>query len=312
MYSNIYTNAHPGLILFILDKSIAMDDIYGESSCIEAATRVINTLINDLIMDNYDSIMRGGGKMVYLAIIEHGGCDNEENINVLCNGWLRDYEFKREEIVEKKCSDEEERIIEFNLFRWAEPHAKGEGNVAGAFEMACEYLEGWSQRGGDNLNWSPVPLVINLISGQNTGLLLDDNYRMERITKRIKSMVFPDGNPLVFNMVINTSNKMTVFPDQCPEDTVEACLYNLSSIIPKTLSNFYNHGYAEAGRFNYEGLRNGMDLLWTKKKLTGKERLYVSNLSVADLIAFGRSLLDFFNMEWCGMCVGEPNPLLFD
>ena len=63
------------------------------------------------------------------------------------------------------------------------------------------------------------------------------------------------------------------------------------------MKNLYNRGYT-----NFS----------PHKELVGTERLFVSNISEDNIMSFCRSIFDLFYFEWCGMCVGNPNPLLLD
>lgn len=109
-------------------------------------------------------------------------------------------------------------------------------------------------------------------------------------------MVFPDGAPLICNIMLNKEYSPKLLPSQGSTTVEEALFFNASSNLPKALTNYYNKGYAV----------EFIDTACLKRN----ERLFISNLFIDKLEAFGTSLVNFYTHEWGGMCEGQPNNLL--
>lgn len=300
MYTNHYSRNHPGLVVMLIDQSIAMGDEYGTTICSTFVSKTINSLISELIKRNrngYDIVNRA-----YIVLIGHGG---NENVNILKSGWLSDYELNpiKRENVAMKYSDCSGGIIEIDCSQpiWVLPSAEGIGNLSDALGIIYQLIDDWRccRKEKEDVNLSPVPLVINFHSGDMCGISMGTKISNEvlYIVEKIKHIEFPDGEPLVCNIVINANMATRVFPMHCPTDEIESFLYNASSIIPNSMKNLYNRGYTNFSI--YDGL-------------VGAERLFVSNISAENMMPFCRSIFDLFYFEWCGMCAGEQNPLLID
>lgn len=264
MYTNIYTCNHPGLIIILLDKSIAMNNRYRKSTSFDVALKVIDNLYWKLFNHN------GMRKEVYMVLLEYEGANSIK----MQKGWIEE------------------------LFLKIEPLLDNISNLPKALKKVEEIIMSWKNTWQDksHFEWLPVPMVINFHSGDWSGMSCSNDAieQTNLVINKINQIDFPDGKPLMCNIVVNSTYSSDFFPNLCPEDKIGACLYNASSIIPKSMKNLYNSNTC----------------LPLKNKLIGNERLFASNLDVDDLCDFCNSLFDLFNFEWCGMCVGVPNPLL--
>ena len=265
MYTNIFDSIHPGLVIILLDKSIAMNNKYQMSTSLEIASKVIDSIYLRLINHN------GTRHEVFLFLIEYG----EANSIKIQKGWITDFSLKLEPLADNTSSYLDAlRKVEEIIISW-----KNAWQVESHFDMF------------------PVPMVINFHSGDWSGMSCSNNAieQTNLVINKINQIDFPDGKPLICNIVVNSTYSSDFFPNLCPEDKIGACIYKASSVIPLSMKNLYNDYYTHFP---------------LKKKLIGNERLYASNLEVDDMCNFCNSLFDLFTFEWCGMCVGAPNPLL--
>lgn len=287
---------YPGLVIFIIDQSELMNNQYRTSTCIETASVLVNSFISDLILRCTcgEQIKR----WTYIVAIGHEEDFNSE-VNILLSGWIDDIANQGYESMKTDSSQMEQVSNKYPEFVTLQTNGIHNSQLT-ALEHACRLLKEWK---GDalmnrNIAHMPVPLLINISSGTlcNTEIFDNLSNKVIEMKDRIDRIVMPDGSPLICNIVLDKESTPSMFPHQCPSQEKEAYLFNLSSTIPKTLINYYNWGDAD-------------DLIHAAC-LKGKERLFLSNMSVDKIKAFGSSLIGFYTHEWCGMCVGQPNNLL--
>lgn len=288
---------NPGLIIFIIDESEIMNNQYGISTSIEMASEFVNSFISDLISRCYCGmqIMR----WAYILVVGHEN-DRQNEKGILLSGWIDD--IASQEVYESVCTDslhEEKHTKCYPKFVKLRTNGMCSSQL-NALELTYQWIKEWKDDALMNRNIArmPVPLIINISSGKFycNDIYEDFHNKLLEIRNRIDSVVFPDGSPLVCNIVLDKECTPSMFPYRCPNRDEEANLFTLSTTIPKTLTNYYNWGYAD-------------DLINTAC-LRGNERLFLSNMSVDKLRAFGSSIIGFYTHEWCGMCVGQPNNLL--
>ncbi len=281
MYTNRYSRKYPGLVVIVLDQSFAMREEYKGVSCITCATKVINTIIGELCLRNCDGV--DIGNRVFVQIFEHGV--NEE-VEESKSGWLSEY-FEslpiRWEKEVKKYFYEINEYAEREILRpiWIEPHADGIGNLPRVLDDVAEVVKAWKTDWQEKncLDLMPVPLVINFHSGESTGMSYDPNESISQTLvsiDKIKEIDFPDGKPLISNVVVNPKCDSKVFPNECPSSEIETCLYHASSILPCSMRRILRYP------LNSELKEGG--------------RLFASNLSVEEMTNFCKSLFDLFYM----------------
>lgn len=291
MYSKNFLAFGPGLVIFIIDQSEFMNVKCGTESNIETAAAFINSFIADLKPKWIGALYR---KIAYIVVIEHGGNEEEDGARIVLSGWIGDF---IEQAYNNSFENETQELLANQqlIYKWVMPHANGCSNLVDALELACTLLNDW--------NYDFAPLLINISNGKSFGGLANDDYisQLTDIKDRIEKIAISDGSPLICNIVLNEDSDSTFFSSRCHIRKKDSCLYNLSSFIPKTLTNFYN--WRCYGTEELERLRH-------IPTLQGTERLFFKNPSLNVLKALGSSFIAFYTHEWCGMYVGHPNDLL--
>lgn len=282
MYTNRFTRANPGLLIYLVDQSGSMTDEWSDGlSLAEQTALVINRCIEETICRFFD-INYEVKEVVNVVIIGYGGIKNSDSAYVITKGTIKELANSPKEVkkVKRKISDGRGGFLEVDVEMpiWIEPTAVWGTPMASAFELAYNIVDGWVTKkqnrevskdanvGHPSLD--PVPIIINVTDGMPT----DDIERVKEWANKIKAISCPDGNPLIFNVHLSPgSGAEVMFPKQRPNgDVYTELMYELSSELPEVLA--------------WNGKHYGFDV-------EGNEKTFISNCkSVEKLIqifAFG-------------------------
>lgn len=221
-YSKQWSSATPGFLIFLVDQSWSMEDVWENSkSKAEQTALAINRVISEIISAN-----AAGTKVknrVSIAIIGYG---DDSKANLIKKGTLSEYANSplRQETFTKK--DKEGNNINEFIPIFIEPVANGMTPMGEAFQIAKAELENWISDFPDN----PAPVLINISDGAPT-----DRDLALNVGKEIVSLPGNDGSPLFFNVHIGDDGKKISFPVSKSElggDSMAEFLFEISSLVP--------------------------------------------------------------------------------
>ena len=235
--SKQWSSATPGYIIFLVDQSGSMSELYqGGKTKAEYTALVINRTINDLIFQN-----AAGEKVkdrVFISLIGYGG-KGGNSVEDIRSDYLSNYadEPLRIEKVKKKVPDGAGGLVEIDeeMPIFLEPLANGLTPMGDALEFAKQLIEGWIQRKPDN----PAPIIINVsdgmpYNGSSTNPLEEMNKAVASANS-IMNVATKDGNPLIFNAHIGdgiNEKKCAENESELAGDEEAQFLFKISSKIP--------------------------------------------------------------------------------
>ena len=197
------------------------------------ASLAVNKVIDNIIQKNFDG--DAPKNRCFISVIGYN-----HNVRELCSGWLKDLDEKplRYETLKKKTPDGTGGICEIEIKQpvWVEPIDKdGATNMLGAFSLAKDLVEKWIN---DNPDW-PAPVIINISDGVPYYDGKDYHDCMEEtivLAKEIMGMTNSDGNVLIFNAQIDSSNGSVVCPNDRSKFSQEGAqfLFDITSEIPES------------------------------------------------------------------------------
>lgn len=268
-YTQQWSTETPGYIIFLVDQSGTMIINYNEDmNRAEYTAMVINKTINNIIYANSE-----GDKIkdrVYLSLLGYGGLPNDE-ISVLKSGYLSDFANNPLRIEKKESQYTNRRGITSTIIEETaihiEPVALHSTPMGEAFAKAKELIIDWIDKHPN----TPAPVIINITDGypkeENTN---DEPIKTHDYTKEIKEIKSKDGNPLIFNIHIESSNQLKGFEEKLHTgNNYEKLMFETSSVLP----NSYIQSAAKFG-------------LTTKFKITEKSKAYIANANPEILVNF--------------------------
>jgi hypothetical protein len=228
-----WSSATPGLLIILLDQSGSMLSDYEGTTRTAFASLAVNKVIDNIIQKNLDG--DAPKNRCFISVIGYN-----HNVRELCSGWLKDLDEKplRYETLKKKTPDGTGGICEIEIKQpvWVEPIDKdGATNMLGAFSLAKDLVEKWIN---DNPDW-PAPVIINISDGVPYYDGKDYHDCMEEtivLAKEIMGMTNSDGNVLIFNAQIDSSNGSVVCPNDRSKFSQEGAqfLFDITSEIPES------------------------------------------------------------------------------
>ena len=228
-----WSSATPGLLIILLDQSGSMLSDYEGTTRTAFASLAVNKVIDNIIQKNFDG--DAPKNRCFISVIGYN-----HNVRELCSGWLKDLDEKplRYETLKKKTPDGTGGICEIEIKQpvWVEPIDKdGATNMLGAFSLAKDLVEKWIN---DNPDW-PAPVIINISDGVPYYDGKDYHDCMEEtivLAKEIMGMTNSDGNVLIFNAQIDSSNGSVVCPNDRSKFSQEGAqfLFDITSEIPES------------------------------------------------------------------------------
>lgn len=238
-YTAQITRNTPTAFIFMIDQSISMKrklHFQGEDMTMsEAVARIVNHQINELVLrcikgsetrNYYDIAVIGYGHNVH-----SGWQGNLEGRDFVTPEELKDNPYKRITIKEEKRTRRGVMLKEVEKVQWIEACHDGHWtHIHKAFDKVKALLEQWMLKYKD-MDCYP-PTIINITDGEFNG---DTSESIQQKANELKSMFTNDGNVILFNIHINTTGEMILFPNSHEEvydNSYSMQLYNLSSLLP--------------------------------------------------------------------------------
>ena len=205
-YTQLWSSRNPRLIVFLLDQSASMVEIYGDTGKTKAdyAADIVSFQINEFILRNK---YRGTfSNRVYVVVIGYGGDDPKDGVKKLLAGKVEDlalddkYPFIEDEV------EVNGEIIKIPVSKqFVTPSADGVTPMKEAFELAKGVVEDFVKKNEK----APAPIIMNISDGypEVHGINQTD-YQKEVIdvVKEIRKIKTIDGATLIFNIHIGEGN----------------------------------------------------------------------------------------------------------
>lgn len=235
-YSKQWSTATPGYLIFLIDQSQSMGQIWKDQKTFAQYTvEIINQTINELIATN--AAGESVKNRVFISLIGYGGNNSIKNLR---SDYLSNYAEKplRIENFVKKVSDGDGGFIEMDIEMpiFLEPEAFGVTPMSGAFELAYKLIQGWITKKNDN----PVPVIINVSDGKPEAG--EEELNKIEVKKTISTatdimkLETLDGYPLIFNVHIAKGAGEIQFPEfefDLNDDEMAQLLFKISSSVPQ-------------------------------------------------------------------------------
>ena len=237
-YTQRWSSRNPRLIVFLLDQSASMVEIYGDTGKTKAdyAADIVSFQIDEFILRNkYRGIFRN---RVYVVVIGYGGDDPKDGVKKLLAGNIEDLALDdKYPSIEKEVEINGE-IIKIPISkRFVTPSADGVTPMKEAFELAKEVVEEFLKEHEN----TPAPIIINVsdgypeVHGKN-----QTEYQKEvvDVVEEIRKIKTIDGATLIFNIYLGEGNtigfegdvkKIKKLNNKCVD-----FLFKISSYLPNT------------------------------------------------------------------------------
>ena len=251
MYNNCFTIANPGLIVFMVDQSYSMNNLwFDDRSLAEVAAWTINNCLEEMIM-HLDDRVRERTNVVFIG---YGGIENSDKAYVISSTTINkivESPLKVEE-VKQKISDGAGGLLEVEAIipTWIEPKVNVKNNVEGAmaaaFKLVYQLVDGWVEKRKcsvtsdfsncycSNPQNDPVPLIINITAGS---LEDEEQWNVRKYASDIKNIRCYDGHPLILNICYSChETEELIYPSVSDIILSKDCplfLFDISSEIPE-------------------------------------------------------------------------------
>ncbi len=240
-YTAQITRSTPTAFIFMVDHSVSMRKktvLFGEEMTMsEAATRIVNQQINELVLrciksnevrHYYDIAVIGYGEDAY-----SGWNGDLEGRKFVSPEELRNNPFKKIVVREEKRTRKGTMVKEVEKVQWMEARHDGSWtHVHKAFDMAHGLLEEWMSEHHDKDCYPPT--IINITDGEFNGTTKDHVLQQ---ANELKSMFTNDGNVILFNIHFTSSKSADEVV--CPIEKGELkgnlyaeLLFDMSSLLP--------------------------------------------------------------------------------
>lgn len=244
VYEAEISRNNPTCFIFLIDQSGSMDGKWGETSIkSNAVADIMNKLLHNLVMkcskgetirDYFHISAIGYGTEVKSAF---GGPLGQEDKQLLPISVIGENPVRIDK-KEKKVSDGAggyyKEDIKFPV--WIDPVNEGRTPMCEALNLAKGIISTWVSEYPD----SYPPLVINITDGEATDGIPSS------VAEEIKSMKTSDGNALLFNVHISSSNSIPImYPDKVSSinDKNAELLFAMSSVLPPHLQRIAREEY---------------------------------------------------------------------
>ncbi|MBR5237568.1 MAG: hypothetical protein IKV26_02520 [Paludibacteraceae bacterium] len=217
LYQKYWSSSSPGLIIICGNSNL-------DSLCSENVANLINRVINEILMINFDG--DAPKNRCFISVIGYN-----HNMKELCSGWLKDLDENplRYETLKKKTPDGTGGIYEIEVKQpvWVEPTTQdGATNMLGVLSLAKDLASQWISDNPDG----PAPVIINISDGVPYYNGKDPRLCMQEtlaLAKEIMNISNTDGNVLFFNVCLKTIDLLQ------KDDIAESFLCEFSSKILK-------------------------------------------------------------------------------
>lgn len=273
--------SNPSLVIILLDQSIQMREKMSNGITLsENAIDIVNSILSHLTERYVINSDRS-----FALVFEYGNEEAKCILSGRANDWM-DRRIDGDWISQPSpCADVS---VEVNNY------------TSQAFSVAFEAIQEWlEKRKSDSKSYGygcighfstdPVPVVFNI----TYGCPYEDMQKTKEIVSKIKQLYHPDGSPLVFNVYLSSNSNTKLYlniggPSKFTDIQVEF-LYEISSVAPQY----------ETDDFHYFSLSN----------IGENDKLFIMNPESCEVNKI-TSVLDVPIHEWCGMYVGQPDPVL--
>ena len=243
MYEAEISRNNPTCFLFLIDQSRSMLEQLptGVSKAVEVAES-LNSVLSQLIIrcsrsygtgDYFDVGVIGYGKHANSRQNGVMNCLNTENIltpiSIVDNSTIR-LETRKKTITDKNGNKVE---VNANFPIWVEPQAGGSTPMLAAFTVAANEVAHWI----DKHPSAYPPVILNITDGVATDA---KNYEMLQMANIVREMSTEDGNVLLFNLHISTTDDDPIkLPNELySDDSFMNLLFDMSSELPDTMLEY--------------------------------------------------------------------------
>jgi hypothetical protein len=248
MYTAEISRTHPTAILFLIDQSQSMQDLFGGTSMskAQAAADVINKTLYEFVM----RCAKGEDIRNYFDVGVIGYGYKADAVGPAFEGALagRDVVPIGEVANNPSKVEEREKLIpdgaggtvptKIKFPTWFSPVSVWNTPMCRTLEYAYGILEGYVA----NHRQSYPPIVVNITDGQST------DGDPTAVAQRLNSLATDDGNVLLFNCHLSEKPAKAIeFPDNetMLPDQFAQTLFRISSVLPETSRNYaIKEGYA--------------------------------------------------------------------
>lgn len=236
-YTKQWSSATPGYLIFLVDQSGSMKEIYtGNETQAEFTAKAINRVIQNLVITN-----TAGEKTkdrVFISLIGYGG-KGGNSVDDIRSDYLSNFADQplRIEKVTKKVSDGAGGLIDIQdeLPIFIEPVFNGFTPMASALEFVQQLIQGWIQKKPDN----PAPVIINISDGMpyngNQTNPEEERDNTIKAATDLMNILTNDGYTLLFNVHISATGNEITFPESESElknNEMAELLFKISSKVP--------------------------------------------------------------------------------
>jgi hypothetical protein len=241
----------PGCLLFLIDQSGSMNDVFAGSSAIrkaDTAADAINKLLMDVVLRCTQNIGEGPRDYFDVGVIGYGSNGGVGSclggalrgrtlvsIGELANNPLRVMNRPRQ--VSDSAGREVETSVKFPV--WLDPVAEDGAPMHEAIDLATAVLKSWV----DEHPISYPPIVINIAGGE-----MDTNPAAA--ARKLTSIRTADGNVLLYNFHLSSTTMPPISFPSSPQrfpDLAARTLFEMSSAIPwHIVQELAREGYATA------------------------------------------------------------------
>ena len=235
-YTLQWSSSNPGLIVFLLDRSASMAEIYGDTGKTKAeyAADIVSVQINEFILKNKSS--ETFRNRIYFVVIGYGGDDPKKGVEALLAGKVEDlalddkYPFIEDEV------EVNGEIIKIPVSKqFVTPSADGVTPMKEAFELAKGVVEDFVKKNEK----APAPIIMNIsdgypeVHGKNQTAYQKEVVEVVEDIRKIKTI---DGATLIFNIHIGEGNTIGFEGDMKKikklNDKSVDFLFEISSYLP--------------------------------------------------------------------------------
>ena len=246
-YTARITRKNPSAFIFMVDTSGSMENKVSFNGEIMTKAEAVASIINGTLAEIVARCRREEGYRDYfdIAVMGYGG----DHIHSLLPGdSSRDMFHKPFELAAMRTKknkifkhrtlpDGREVTTVTETKEWVKPSAIGKTPMYAAMSRAYDLARDWTVK-HFGLDCFP-PVVINITDGEATDA---SDEEMAKIAGKIRSLSTFDGNVLLFNIYISSSDahSSVLFPSSCSElpDTAHArLLFEMSSLVPRVYGN---------------------------------------------------------------------------
>lgn len=224
-FSRKYDQSNPGLILFLVDQSLSMNqEVEGHSKAAIAA-KAINQTIESLI-----ERCRRRGEVADKAVVGVIGYGEKTEFELMGDLSELDESFSRIEIETVAQKNGPDLSVERKI--WLEPRFANTTPMAEAMDMATARLSTWVQEYPD----TPPPVVLNVTDGIPNDLQRDGKGNQTRTSaEKLRKLGESFEQCLLLCVhIASDSSAPSLFPADRSEmkDSYQELLFDISSTLP--------------------------------------------------------------------------------